>query len=103
MNFRPLHDYVLIERTTPDEKTKFGIIIPETAREKNAEGVVRAVGPGGVLVGLGVRVPPIVQVGERVLFGKYNGAEIKVDGQDYLLIKEVEIYGVIEDDATKPS
>ena len=94
MSFRPLHDRVVIRRLDGEEKTKGGIIIPDTAKEKPQEGEVVAVGPGardekGALQPLGVKV------GDRVLFGKWSGTEVKIDGQDVLIAKESDILGVI--------
>ena len=94
MAFRPLHDRVLLRRVESDERTKGGIIIPDTAKEKPQEGEVVAVGPGardeqGRLNALDVRA------GDRVLFGKWSGTEVKVDGQDLLILKESDILGVI--------
>lgn len=96
MKFRPLHDRVVIRRLEGEEKTKGGIIIPDTAKEKPQEGEVVAVGPGarddsGKIVALDLRA------GDRVLFGKWSGAEVKIDGQDLLIMKESDIMGVIED------
>jgi chaperonin GroES len=95
MKFRPLHDRVVVRRIESDEKTKGGIIIPDTAKEKPQEGEVVAVGPGttneqGQVVALDVKS------GDRVLFGKWSGTEIKVDGEDLLIMKESDILGVIE-------
>lgn len=94
MAFRPLHDRVLLRRVESDERTKGGIIIPDTAKEKPQEGEVIAVGPGardeqGRINALDVKA------GDRVLFGKWSGTEIKVDGQDLLILKESDILGVI--------
>jgi chaperonin GroES len=94
MSFRPLHDRVVIRRLEGDEKTKGGIIIPDTAKEKPQEGEVVAVGPGGrdehgKLQALDVKK------GDRVLFGKWSGTEVKIDGQDLLIAKESDILGVI--------
>lgn len=94
MAFRPLHDRVLLRRVESDEKTKGGIIIPDTAKEKPQEGEVLAVGPGGRdeqgrINALDVRA------GDRVLFGKWSGTEIKVDGEDLLILKEADLFGVI--------
>ncbi|MFC0804792.1 co-chaperone GroES [Ensifer sp. P24N7] len=96
MKFQPLHDRILIRRVSSEEKTKAGIIIPDTAKEKPQEGEVIAVGPGarneqGQLVALDVKV------GDRVLFGKWSGTEIKIDGEDLLILKEADVLGVIED------
>ena len=95
MQFRPLHDRFVIRRIEAEERTKGGIIIPDTAKEKPQEGEVIAVGEGkrkddGTRVGLDV------QVGDRVLFGKYSGSEIKLDGEEFLIMREDEILGVIE-------
>ncbi|MCY1664547.1 co-chaperone GroES [Rhizobium sp. SL86] len=93
-NFRPLHDRVVVRRVESEEKTKGGIIIPDTAKEKPAEGEIIAVGPGarkenGELVALDVKV------GDRVLFGKWSGTEVKLDGVDLLIMKEADIMGII--------
>ena len=98
MAFRPLHDRVLVRRVESDEKTAGGIIIPDTAKEKPQEGEVIATGPGarndqGELVALDVKV------GDRVLFGKWSGTEIKLDGEDLLIMKESDIMGVLESEA----
>ncbi|MCJ2049154.1 co-chaperone GroES [Methylobacterium sp. J-070] len=95
MKFRPLHDRVVLRRISAEEKTKGGIIIPDTAQEKPQEGEVVAVGPGvrddkGNLMVLGVKA------GDRVIFGKWSGTEIVVDGEDVLIMKESDIMGVIE-------
>ena len=94
MNFRPLHDRVVIRRLTAEEKTTGGIIIPDTAQEKPMQGEVIAVGPGarneqGQLVALDVKA------GDRILFGKWSGTEVKLDGKDLLIMKETDIMGVI--------
>ena len=98
MSFRPLHDRVLVRRVTAEEKTAGGIIIPDTAKEKPQEGEVIAVGPGardesGKIVALDVKA------GDRVLFGKWSGTEVRIDGQDLLIMKESDIMGVIEQTA----
>ncbi|MBL8675655.1 MAG: co-chaperone GroES [Rhodospirillales bacterium] len=98
MQFRPLHDRVVVKRVAEEEKSKGGIIIPDTAKEKPMEGEIVAVGPGarddkGVLVALDVKV------GDRVLFGKWSGTEVKLDGVDLLIMKESDIMGILE--ATK--
>jgi chaperonin GroES len=95
MNFRPLHDRVVVRRIDAEEKTKGGIIIPDTAKEKPQEGEVIAVGPGardenGVLRALDVKA------GDRILFGKWSGTEVRLDGQDLLIMKESDIMGVVE-------
>jgi chaperonin GroES len=95
MSFRPLHDRVVVRRIDGVEKTKGGIIIPDTAKEKPSEGMIEAVGPGA-RDDDGKRVVPDVKVGDRVLFGKWTGTEVKVDDQDLLIMKECDIMGVIE-------
>jgi chaperonin GroES len=95
MKFRPLHDRVVVKRIDAEEKTKGGIIIPDTAKEKPQEGEVAAVGPGardesGKLVALDVKV------GDRILFGKWSGTEVVVDGQELLIMKESDVMGVLE-------
>ena len=95
MHFRPLHDRVVVRRLEAEEKTSGGIIIPDTAKEKPQEGEVVAVGPGarddsGKLVELSVRA------GDRILFGKWSGTEVKVEGEDLLIMKESDILGVLE-------
>lgn len=94
MAFRPLHDRVVIRRLDGEEKTKGGIIIPDTAKEKPQEGEVVAVGPGA-RDEAGKLVPLDVKKGDRVLFGKWSGTEVKIDGQDLLIAKEADILGVI--------
>ena len=95
MKFRPLHDRVAVRRVEEEQKTKGGIIIPDTAKEKPMQGEVLAVGPG-VRNEKGELVELDVQVGDRVLFGKWSGTEVKIDGQDLLIMKESDIMGVIE-------
>ena len=95
MNFRPLHDRVVVRRIDAEEKTAGGIIIPDTAKEKPGEGEIVAVGPGarnekGELVALDL------EPGDRILFGKWSGTEVKLDGEDLLIMKESDILGVIE-------
>ena len=95
MGFRPLHDRVVVRRLDSEEKTKGGIIIPDTAKEKPMEGEVVAVGPGarneqGQLVALDVKA------GDRVLFGKWSGTEVKIDGEELLIMKESDLMGIIE-------
>ena len=92
--FRPLHDRVVVKRVTADQKTAGGIIIPDTAAEKPSEGEVLAVGPGGRDES-GKLTPLDVKVGDRVLFGKWSGTEVKIDGEDLLIMKESDIMGVI--------
>jgi chaperonin GroES len=95
MKFRPLHDRIVIRRIEEEEKTKGGIIIPDTAKEKPQEGEVIAVGPGARDES-GKLVPLDVKTGDRVLFGKWSGTEVKIDGQDLLIMKESDVMGVIE-------
>lgn len=95
MKFRPLHDRVVVRRVDEDQKTAGGIIIPETAQEKPMEGEVLAVGPGARDES-GKRVELDVQEGDRILFGKWSGTEVKIDGEDLLIMKESDIMGVIE-------
>ncbi len=95
MKFRPLHDRVVVKRVEEDTKTAGGIIIPETAQEKPSQGEILAVGPGargedGKIVTLDVKV------GDRVIFGKWSGTEVKIDGQDLLIMKESDILGIVE-------
>jgi chaperonin GroES len=92
--FRPLHDRVVVRRIEAEEKTKGGIIIPDTAKEKPSEGEIIAVGPGG-RDEAGKLTPLDLQAGDRVLFGTWSGTEVKLDGQDYLIMKESDIMGVI--------
>src|SRR3954449_7878719 len=94
MKFRPLHDRVVVRRIEAEEKTKGGIIIPETAKEKPQEGEVVAVGPGARDES-GKLVPLDVKEGDRVLFGKWSGTEVKIDGQDLLVMKESDILGIV--------
>ena len=100
MKFRPLHDRVVLRRVEEDTKTKGGIIIPDTAQEKPMQGEVIAVGPGG-RDEAGKLIPIDLKVGDRVLFGKWSGTEVKIDGQDLLIMKESDIMGVLDDVATK--
>jgi chaperonin GroES len=95
MKFRPLHDRVVVKRLESDQKTKGGIIIPDTAKEKPQEGEVIAVGPGarddnGKIIALDVKA------GDRILFGKWSGTEVKIDGEELLVMKESDIMGIIE-------
>jgi chaperonin GroES len=94
MAFRPLHDRVVVKRLEGEEKTKGGIIIPDTAKEKPQEGEVVAVGPGARDES-GKLNPLDVKAGDRVLFGKWSGTEVKIDGQDLLIMKESDILGVV--------
>ena len=100
MKFRPLHDRVVVKRIDEEQKTKGGIIIPDTAKEKPMQGEILAVGPGarnekGDLIPLGV------EVGDRVLFGKWSGTEVKLDGDDLLIMKESDIMGVLDEPAAQ--
>ncbi len=95
MKFRPLHDRVVVTRIDADDKTAGGIIIPDTAKEKPSEGEVISVGPGGRDEG-GKIIPIDLKVGDRVLFGKWSGTEVKIEGVEYLIMKESDIMGVIE-------
>ena len=94
MSFRPLHDRVVVRRLDSEEKTKGGIIIPDTAKEKPSEGVVVAVGPGA-RDDSGKIIAPDVKAGDRILFGKWSGTEVKLDGEELLIMKESDIMGVI--------
>ena len=98
MKFRPLHDRVVIKRIEAEEKTTGGIIIPDTAKEKPQQGEVIAVGPGGRDES-GKLIPIDVKVGDRVLFGKWSGTEVKLDGVEYLIMKESDLMGVLEEAA----
>ncbi|MEM8877900.1 MAG: co-chaperone GroES [Pseudomonadota bacterium] len=95
MAFRPLHDRVVVKRIDEDEKTTGGIIIPDTAKEKPQQGEVVAVGPGGRDED-GERIPMDVKAGDIVLFGKWSGTEVKIDGDELLIMKESDIMGVLE-------
>jgi chaperonin GroES len=95
MKFRPLGDRVVVKRVQEETKSAGGIIIPDTAQEKPQEGEIVAVGPGG-RDEKGDRIQPEVKVGDRILFGKWSGTEVKVDGQDLLIMKESDIMGVLE-------
>ncbi|MDZ3838706.1 MAG: co-chaperone GroES [Rhodospirillales bacterium] len=95
MKFKPLHDRVLVKRIEQEEKTKGGIIIPDTAKEKPQEGEVIAVGPGG-RDDDGKVIPLDVKAGDRVLFGKWSGSEVKIDGEELLIMKESDLLGILE-------
>ena len=95
MKFRPLHDSVVVRRIEQEDRTKGGIIIPDTAKEKPMEGEIIAVGPGG-RDEKGNLVPLDVKKGDRILFGKWSGNEVKIDGEELLIMKESDIMGVIE-------
>jgi len=100
MKFRPLHDRVVVKRIDAEEKTKGGIIIPDTAKEKPQEGEVVAVGPGA-RDEAGKLIPIDLKVGDRILFGKWSGNEIKLDGEDLLIMKESDVMGVVEGAAAR--
>ena len=102
MNLRPLHDRILIKRIEEKEAVKGGIIIPDTAKEKPHEGEVIAVGNGKKTED-GNIIPLDVKAGDRILFGKYSGAEIKMDGQEFLILREEEVLGIIEGKAATVS
>ena len=94
-SFKPLHDRVLVRRIQGEEKTKGGLIIPDTAKEKPAEGEVVATGEGA-RKDSGELIAPAVKAGDRILFGKWSGTEVTLDGQEYLIMKESDILGIIE-------
>ena len=96
MKFRPLHDRVVVKRIDAEDKSAGGIIIPDTAKEKPSQGEVIAVGPGGRDEN-GKLIPIDIQVGNRVLFGKWSGTEVKIDGQELLIMKESDIMGVLDE------
>ena len=100
MKFRPLHDRVVVKRIDAEEKTAGGIIIPDTAKEKPSQGEIIAVGPGG-RDEAGKLVPLDVKSGDRILFGKWSGTEVKIDGTEYLIMKESDIMGVLEETQAK--
>jgi chaperonin GroES len=100
MKFRPLHDRVVVRRIEAEEKSVGGIIIPDTAKEKPSQGEVIAVGPGGRDES-GKLIPIDVKEGDRVLFGKWSGTEVKIDGQELLIMKETDIMGIIDERASK--
>ncbi len=100
MKFRPLHDRVVVKRIDAEEKTAGGIIIPDTAKEKPQQGEVVAVGPGGRDEN-GKLIPIDVKAGDRVLFGKWSGTEVKIDGVEYLIMKESDIMGVLVEEAAR--
>ena len=100
MKFRPLHDRVVVRRIESEEKTKGGIIIPDTAKEKPQEGEIIAVG-SGARDESGKLIPLDVKAGDRVLFGKWSGTEVKLDGEDLLIMKESDILGVLEPEKSK--
>ena len=96
MKFRPLHDRVAVRRVEEEQKTRGGIIIPDTAKEKPQEGEIIAVGPGG-RDETGKLIPLDVKAGDRVLFGKWSGTEVKIDGDELLIMKESDIMGVLDE------
>src|SRR3989449_11361069 len=98
MRLRPLHDRVLVKRVDPENVVKGGIIIPDTAKEKPQEGVVVAVGNGKILEN-GTKLTLEVKEGDHVLFGKYSGTEIKVDGEEYLIVREDDVLGILAESA----
>jgi chaperonin GroES len=100
MKFRPLHDRVVVRRVEAEEKSAGGIIIPDTAKEKPSQGEVIAVGPGG-RDETGKLIPIDVKEGDRVLFGKWSGTEVKIDGQELLIMQESDIMGIIDQPASK--
>ena len=102
MKFRPLHDRVVVERIDPEAKSAGGIIIPDTAQEKPSQGEIIAVGPGG-RDEAGKLIPIDLKKGDRVLFGKWSGTEVKLDGVDYLIMNESDIMGVLQETAAKPA
>jgi chaperonin GroES len=100
MKFRPLHDRVVVRRIEAEEKSAGGIIIPDTAKEKPSQGEIIAVGPGGRDES-GKLIPIDVREGDRVLFGKWSGTEVKIDGQELLIMKESDIMGIIDEPVAK--
>ena len=100
MNFRPLHDRVVVRRIEEDERSAGGIIIPDTAKEKPSQGEVIAVGPGA-RDEKGKAIPLDVKAGDQIIFGKWSGTEVKIDGEELLIMKESDIMGVIEGGAKK--
>jgi len=100
MKFRPLHDRVLVRRIEAEEKSAGGIIIPDTAKEKPSQGEIMAVGPGG-RDEVGKLIPIDLTVGDRVLFGKWSGTEVKIDGEELIIMKESDIFGVLDEPAVK--
>ena len=100
MKFRPLHDRVVVRRIEAEEKSSGGIIIPDTAKEKPSQGEVFAVGPGGRDES-GKLIPIDLREGDRVLFGKWSGTEIKIDGEELLIMKESDIMGIIDEPVSK--
>jgi len=95
MKIRPLQDRIIVKRIKEEEKTKGGLFIPETAKEKPSEGQIVAVGKGKILEN-GTLLPPDVKVGDRILFSRYGGSEVKIEGEEHLIMREDDILGVIE-------
>ena len=100
MKFRPLHDRIVVKRIDADEKTAGGIIIPDTAKEKPSQGEIIAVGPGG-RDETGKLIPMDLKKGDIILFGKWSGTEVKIDGEDLLIMKESDVLGVLEETAAR--
>jgi chaperonin GroES len=100
MKFRPLHDRIVVRRIAAEEKTAGGIIIPDTVKEKPSQGEVIAVGPGG-RDEAGKLIPIDIRVGDRVLFGKWSGTEVVIDSEDLLIMKESDVFGVVEEGQAK--
>jgi chaperonin GroES len=100
MQFRPLHDRILVRRIEAEEKSAGGIIIPDTAKEKPSQGEIVAVGPGG-RDDTGKLIPIDLHVGDRVLFGKWSGTEVKIDGEELIIMKESDILGVLDEPAAR--
>ena len=100
MKFRPLHDRIVVRRIAAEEKTAGGIIIPDTVKEKPSQGEVTAVGPGG-RDEAGKLIPIDIRVGDRVLFGKWSGTEVVIDSEDLLIMKESDVFGVVEEGLAK--
>ena len=100
MKFRPLHDRVVVKRIEAEEKSAGGIIIPDTAKEKPSQGEIIAIGPGA-RDETGKLVPLDVKVGDRILFGKWSGTEVKIDGVEYLIMKESDVMGVLDETQAK--
>jgi chaperonin GroES len=100
MKFRPLHDRVVVKRIDPEEKSAGGIIIPDTAKERPSQGEITAIGPGGRDEN-GELIPIDLKIGERVLFGKWSGTEVVLDGSELLIMKESDIMGVLEETLAK--
>ena len=100
MKFRPLHDRIVVRRIAAEEKTAGGIIIPDTVKEKPSQGEVIAVGAGG-RDEAGKLIPMDIRVGDRVLFGKWSGTEVVIDGEDLLIMKESDVFGVVEEGVAK--